>query len=125
MRGSCPAGTLVQVPSLWGIAQDLQVPVHTVAQQAPCAQMPELHSAPAPQLAPSGFPPQLPALQVAGDMQSASVEQVVLHCPLDPHWNGVQGRLTAPEQLPAPSQRRAVTSVKPMQPAGAQIVPAE
>jgi hypothetical protein len=85
MSGSWPAGTLVQVPSLWGIAHDLQVPVHAVVQHAPCEQMPELHSALAPQLAPSGFLPQLPAMQELGAVQSASVLHVVLHCPLDAH----------------------------------------
>lgn len=79
MSGSSPAGTLVQVPSLWGIAQDLHVPAHPVAQHTPCAQMPELHSVLAPQFAPSGFLPQLPPTQELPDAQSASFEQVVLH----------------------------------------------
>lgn len=122
--GAVPLATLLHVPRLPAIAHDLHVPVHAAAQHAPCAQMPELHSALAPQLAPSGFLPQLPATQVFGIVQSASAAQVVLHCPLGAHWNGVQGRLAPPEQVPAPSQRPAVISVKPMQPAGVQIVPA-
>jgi hypothetical protein len=36
--GSCPAGTLMHVPALPVIAQDLQLPVQVVAQQTPCAQ---------------------------------------------------------------------------------------
>lgn len=115
----------MHVPSLWEIAQDLQVPAHVVAQHAPCAQLPELHSALAPQLAPRGFPPQLPFRQEWPAVQSASDTQVVLHCPLVAHWNGAQARFTPPEQVPTPSHRPAVISVEPMHPAGVQIVPAE
>ena len=77
--GSWPAGTLVQAPALPARPQDLQVPVQAVAQQAPWAQIPELQSVSVPQLAPIGFLPQLPLLQVLGAMQSASAVQVVLH----------------------------------------------
>lgn len=77
--GSWPAGTLVQAPALPVSPQDLQLPVQAVEQQAPCAQIPELQSASAPQPAPIGFLPQLPLLQVVGAMQSASAVQVVLH----------------------------------------------
>jgi hypothetical protein len=48
-------------------------------QQVACAQIPELQSAFAPQLAPIGFLPQLPFRQVAPDAQSVSAVQVVLH----------------------------------------------
>jgi hypothetical protein len=77
--GSCPAGTAAQVPTDPVSAHDWQVPVHALAQQNPCAQKPELHSAAAPHAAPIGFLPQLMALQLLGDVQSAVVEQVVLH----------------------------------------------
>jgi len=60
-------------------AHDWQVPVQAVAQQNPCAQKFELHSAAAPHAAPMGFLPQLmAALQVLGDVQSADVAQLVL-----------------------------------------------
>jgi hypothetical protein len=75
--GSCPSGTFLQVPSLPLIAHDLQVPVHAVMQQRPCAQIFELHSASAPQIAPIGFGPQLPLWQLLGATQSASVMHVV------------------------------------------------
>jgi hypothetical protein len=125
MSGSWPAGTLVQVPSLWEIAQDLQVPAHAVPQQTPCAQMPELHSVPAPQVAPSGFLPQLPPTHELPGMQSESLAQVVLHCALSPHMNGVQGALVGSMHLPAPSQRAAAVNVEPVQAAAMQIVPGE
>jgi hypothetical protein len=83
--GSIPAGTLMQLPALPpGSPQDLQLPVQVVAQQAPCAQIPELQSTSIAQLAPIGFLPQLPLLQVVGAMQSASTVQVVLHWPVAP-----------------------------------------
>jgi hypothetical protein len=57
----------------------LQFPVQAVAQHAPCAQIPELQSTSTPQLAPIGFLPQLPLLQVLGAMQSVLAVQVVRH----------------------------------------------
>ena len=48
-------------------------------QQVPCAQIPELQSASAPQLAPIGCLPQLPFRQIAPVAQSVSAAQVVLH----------------------------------------------
>jgi hypothetical protein len=77
--GSWPAGTAVHVPTLPVSAHDWQVPVQAVAQQKPCAQKPELHSAAAPQAAPMGFLPQLPVMQVLGDVQSALLAHEVLH----------------------------------------------
>lgn len=75
----------MQLPALPpGSPQDLQLPVQVVEQQAPCAQIPELQSTSAPQLAPIGFLPQLPPLQVLGAMQSASTVHVVLHAPAVP-----------------------------------------
>ena len=84
LSGSWPAGTAVHVPTLPVSAHDWQVPVQAVAQQKPCAQKPELHSAAAPQAAPIGFLPQLPAMQVLGDVQSALVVHEVLHAEV-PH----------------------------------------
>ena len=86
--------------------------------------MVELHSVPAPQLAPIGFLPQLPPAQSLGARQSASVEQVVLQRPSVPHWNGVQLAVAAPAQVPAPSHVPAVVNIEPVQPGDAQIVPA-
>jgi hypothetical protein len=126
MSGSIPAGTLVHVPPLPGSAHDLQVPAQVVAQQTPVAQMLELHSASAPQVAPSGFLPQLPLTQVAGGTQSVSFMHVVAHWPFVPHMNGAQDCDPAVGQAPPwPSQRPADVSVEPLQPAVWHIVPAE
>ncbi len=72
-----PSGMFRQVPSLPGTAHDLHVPVQAAEQHRPCAQMRELHSASAPQAAPSGFLPQLLLTQLLGATQSASVVQLV------------------------------------------------
>jgi hypothetical protein len=67
------------VPTLPVRAHDWQVPVQAVAQQKPWAQKPELHSAPAPHAAPMGFLPQLPPMQVFGEVQSLLLVHEVLH----------------------------------------------
>lgn len=114
----------MQLPALPLSPQDLQVPVQAVAQQAPCAQMPELQSASAPQLAPIGFLPQLPLLQVFGAMQSASAVQVVLHWPVVPHTYGAQDwPCIAGQAAPLPSQRPAKVNVDPVHPAFWQTTP--
>lgn len=75
-----PTGTAEQVPSLPATAHELQVPAQEVEQQMLWAQIPELHSLPAAQLAPLGLLPQVPAgnVQVFGDAQSAVLAQVIL-----------------------------------------------
>jgi hypothetical protein len=84
-----------------------------------------LHSVPSPQVAPTGFLPQLPRLQVVGAMQSLSPVHVVRHCPFVSHWNGAHDVLVAPAQVPAPSQRPAVMSMPSEQPACWQMAPTE
>jgi hypothetical protein len=123
-RGSRPAGTLVQAPALPPIAHDRQFPVQAVAQQTPCAQNPELHSVLAAQLAPRGLLPQLPLLQVLPPAQSASVVQVVLHCPVVAQENGTQDWLAMVTQVPRPSQRPANVSMEPVHPPCWQSTPA-
>jgi hypothetical protein len=76
-KGSCPAGTALQVPTVPASAQERQVPAQAVAQQTPSSQNVELHSAAEPQAAPIGFLPQLMAIQVLGDVQSVDAEQLV------------------------------------------------
>ena len=71
----------MQVPWFLAIAHDMQVPVQVVAQQTPWAQWVDMQSASAEQLAPGGFSPQLPLLQVLPAEQSASAVQTVLHEP--------------------------------------------
>jgi hypothetical protein len=114
----------MQVPALPAIAHDLQVPVQAVAQQTPCAQIPELQSPSAPQVAPIGFLPQLPATQKLPVVQSLSLAHVVLHCPADPHMNGMQDWLAGAAQAPLPSQRPAKVRVVPVHPAVWQAMPA-
>jgi hypothetical protein len=81
-----------------GTAHDLQFPEQAVEQHVPCAQNPELQSALPLQVAPTGFFPQLPFMQVAGDAQSLFVVQVVAHCPVGAHMNGAQEVVVAPKQ---------------------------
>jgi hypothetical protein len=122
--GSWPAGTLAQFPTLPVTAQDLHVPVQAVAQHTPCAQNVELHSAPAVHVAPFGFFPQLPVMQVFGDTQSVVVVQSTRHALLVPHWYGSQPEESAGRQRPAPSHVREVVRVDPTQVAAAHSVPA-
>lgn len=68
----------MQVPGLDASAHDWQVPVHVVAQQTLCAQIPELQSSPKLQAAPSALREQVPALQTFGRTQSASPVQLIL-----------------------------------------------
>ena len=93
----------MQLPALPVIAQDLQLPVQVVAQQTPCAQWVDLQSPSALQLAPGGLGPQLPETQKLPLVQSASDEQVVLHCPAVPQMNGAHDWLSGAEQVPRPS----------------------
>jgi hypothetical protein len=86
LRGSWPAATDEQVPGVAASAHDRQVPVQAVPQQTPCSQNVELHSAAAAQVAPIGFLPQLPVMQVFGVVQSAVDPQVVRQVPVVPHW---------------------------------------
>ena len=122
-RGSWPAGTSVQLPSLPGTAQLLQVPVQVVLQQAPCWQMPELQSSGPAHLPPSGRLPQLPLLQELGGVQSASAVQLVLHAPV-PHTKGSHGCPAVGVHRPAPSQRNASVMVEPEHDGSLQTTPA-
>jgi hypothetical protein len=53
--GAAPAATGVQVPVEPVRLHAWQVPVQAVLQQTPCAQLPEVHSEPAPQVTPFDF----------------------------------------------------------------------
>jgi hypothetical protein len=122
---SWPSGTFLHVPSLPGTAHDLHVPVQAVEQHLPSAQNVEKHSASAPQLAPIGFLPQLPATHVLGETQSTSVAQVVRHdFPSVAHVKGVHGWVVEPVQAPALSQVPVVVRMDPTQLSAAQTTPA-
>jgi hypothetical protein len=119
------SGTLRQVPSLPGTAHDRQVPVQAMPQHRPCAQIAELHSSLLPQVAPIGFLPQLPATQLLGATQSASVVHVVRQVlPSGAHWNGVHGSVVAPEHPPAMSQVPVVVRMYPTHASSAHTTPA-
>jgi len=61
-------GTLVQVPIVPDSAHDRHALAQAVAQQTPCAQLPDMHSPPAEQNAPGGFRPQeLPTHTLPGE----------------------------------------------------------
>ena len=83
--GSCPAATLVQVPSVPASAHDLHIAVQVVAQQTPCAQTLFAQSPSAVQVAPLGRFVHTPPEQMLGATQSPSTVQVLRHAPV-PHW---------------------------------------
>ena len=124
MRGSWPAGTDEQVPGVAARAHDRQVPVHALPQQTPCSQNVELHSAAAAQVAPIGFLPQLPVMQVLGALQSPLPPQVMRQVPPVPQTYGSQVFGVAARQLPLPLHERAGVCVTPVQVSVAHIVPA-
>jgi hypothetical protein len=123
--GAVPPGTLLHVPTLPAIAHDLQVPVHALLQQKPCAQKPESHSPAVVHAVPIGFSVQMVALQMLGDTQSVLAEQLVRQAlavesqVYFPHGSGV-----AAPQVPAPSHARADSAVVVLMHAGpAHCVP--
>ena len=113
----------MQVPALPGSAHDRQVPVQVVPQQIPCSQNPELHSAALPQVAPGGFLPQLPLMQLLGATQSPSFAQMTMHLLSLPHMNGAHIWVSGATQAPSPSQRAADFSTVPVHDCGLQMTP--
>ena len=112
--GSVPlAATGEQVPAAPVSAQDIQVPLQAVPQQAPWAQMVLLHSVPLEQTAPFGLSPHEPEMQDAGIAQSLSVAQVALQA-LVPQANGKQEDDAGIPQVPAPSQLPPGVKVVPL-----------
>jgi hypothetical protein len=82
LSGSCPLGTLVQVPSVPASAHDRQVAVHAVAQHTPWAHTALAQSPFAAQVAPLGRLVHTPPEQTSGATQSPSTAQVVRHAPV-------------------------------------------
>ena len=127
--GSCPAGTLVQVPALAASAHVWQVPVQLVAQQTPCWQKPEAQSPAAVQVAPSAAPPQpapvqqIDPLQVYPEAQSVLLAQVVLQSPPVPQTYGAQLCGVPATQSPTPSQRPPGVSLPLLQLSVPHVVP--
>jgi hypothetical protein len=101
-----PVGTSVQTPSEPESAQERHDPVQAVAQQIPCAQVFETHSALVEHEAPLGLRPhELPA-QAFPVEHSALVAQAEKHfAPLQA--NGAQAMASGAAQLPLASQLAA------------------
>jgi hypothetical protein len=121
--GSWPVGTIEQMPCVPARPHDRQMPLHSVLQQVPCSQMPELHSAAVVQAPPSGFLPQLVAMQVLGAVHSSSFEHTVWQAPFAPQMNGAHDCVTGVGHLPSASQRDASVIVDPAHDAGEQVEP--
>jgi hypothetical protein len=98
--------------------------VQAVEQHAPWAQMPELHSVATTHGCPFALPPQLPLVQVLGDVQSLLVLHVVLQTLLAvSQVNGSHSEVVTVLQFPDPSQVRSGVSVEPEQLPATQTVP--
>jgi hypothetical protein len=122
LRGSVPAAAAEQLPD--GFAQVTQVPAQVVEQQVLCWQIPELHSLPEAQVAPSGLLPQTLPMQVLGEAQSVATVQVVLQTLfVVSQAYGSQIELVTVLHEPAPSQVRGGVSVEPVQVPGTQMAP--
>jgi hypothetical protein len=74
-----PLGTFVQMPIVPDSAQDRHALAQVVAQQTPCAQVPDTHSGPLEQNAPFGFLPQEFPRQTLPGEQFASLVQAPKH----------------------------------------------
>jgi hypothetical protein len=95
-----PEGTGVQDPILALRLQEKQLAVHADAQQTPCAQNIDAHSAFIAQRAPSGFGPQVPIRQTLVLAHSlSSPHELAQRLPL--HLNGSQVSGVAAVQVPS------------------------
>jgi hypothetical protein len=122
--GATPAGTGEQVPGLAASAQDMQVPVHALAQHTPWAQMPELHSPADAHVFPIGFLVQSLLMQKYDVAQSVSDEQLVLQTfAATSHSYSLHDEVVAAAQVPVPVQARGAEYVVPVQLASAHTVP--
>jgi hypothetical protein len=81
LSGSAPAGTGVQTPSVPVSPHERQVPVHGPAQQYPCWQDPDAHSALVVQATPFTFLEQIVPLQTFPALQSPFTAHDALHWP--------------------------------------------
>jgi hypothetical protein len=82
-----------------GSAHDLQTLLQGVAQQTPCAQLPETHSFLSPQNAPFGLRPHEFALQTfPAEQLSSTVQAPKQRVPL--HANGAQATASGATQAP-------------------------
>jgi hypothetical protein len=123
LSGSTPAGMAVQAPSVPASAQETQTPLQGPAQQTPCWQEPDAHSALAAQATPFVFLPQIVPLQTLAPLQLALVVHAARHWPLVPQTYGSHGIWTPGVQTPAPLQRPADVDTAPVQLGWTQTVP--
>ena len=101
-----PVGTLVHSPSEPESAHERHDPVQAVAQQVPCAQVAERHSALVEQEAPLGLTPHELAVQTFPVEHSALVAHDAKH--LEPlQAKGAQVMASGAAQLPFASQLAA------------------
>ena len=114
----------VQVPRAPVTAHDMQVPSQGTLQQTPCSHAPERHSASPVQSMPVGRLLHTPPTHTFAPLQSAFVEQDVLHWPPVPHSYGSHGCWAPAAQTPAPSQRPASVATEPAQEGAMHVVPA-
>jgi len=94
-----PSGTLVQTPIDVGSAHDLHELAQPVAQQTPCAQLPDAHSRLSAQNAPFSFRPhELSAHTLPATHCASAVHAVKQRAPL--HANGAQALASGATQWP-------------------------
>jgi hypothetical protein len=116
------AGTFVQTPMVPDSAHDLQALAQAVAQQTPCAQFPDAHSARSEQNAPGGFNPQELPTQTLPGAQLASTAQAPKHL-LPLQANGTQEMSSGATQVPVALQVDSGVYLLFSQRSGAQTVP--
>lgn len=118
--------TGVHVPAVPALSHASHWPLQLTLQQTPSAHAPEVHSVLAAQVAPLGFPAQLPAVHFKPGTQSASEPHVVLHFALaGSQRNGEHEVVVVGEQAPVAVHADALAAdAVPTQAAGAHVVPA-
>jgi hypothetical protein len=105
MTSTTPLGILLHTPRDAVSAHDRQTPVQVVSQQTDCSQFPDRHSSRLLHRAPFGLRPQRPAVQTAGDWQSAlAVHDALQALGVVLQVYGKQDDVPGTAQVPAPSQ---------------------
>jgi hypothetical protein len=116
------AGTLVQAPIVPDSAHDRQALAQAVAQQTPCAQLPDWHSLRSEQKAPFGFLPQELPTHTLPCEQLPSIVQLPKHL-LPLQAKGTHDSESGAAQLPVVLQTDSGVNTLFSQRSGAQTVP--